>query len=641
MLNSLLNIPTQVAAATTSRRRLFYMSLGALGVVYGDIGTSPLYALRESLMGLPLTPENIYGVLSLIFWSLIIVVSCKYLILILRADNDGEGGILALSALLRQHMPKAATTLLIVITIVGASLTIGDGMLTPAISVLSAVEGLSLLSPGLTQWVIPLTLAILVLLFWVQKRGTGHIGTLFGPVILVWFFVIGFLGFIHIFEAPRILTAINPVHAYALFALHKMETFKILGSVFLVMTGGEALYADIGHFGKTPIRYAWFTIVLPALILNYFGQGAHLLVSHPSTATAAFNPFYQLAPSWFLPPFIVLATFATIIASQAMITAVFSIVKQAVLLNLLPRVRIVQTSAEEKGQVYVPLLNLILAIGTCVLVLIFHSSSSLAHAYGIAVNLIMLITTVLTMYLALRVWRWHWSAVLLVFPILLLLDLSYLAGNLHKFAEGAWVPLLIASVSLGIMYTWNQGFERLKKLNFKDRILARNIMEDLNNKRIRRLPGTALFITHPYDQGGGSLLHHLKINHILARNVIFLSVLIENKPYVPLVNKFQIEQKAEGFYQLNIYFGFAENIDLPEQLNLLDYQQILPFKLEPLEMSFFIQMISVDIHDDGSHDMFNWQKILFAMMLRNALTDIQFYKLPYNRTVAIGTYCQL
>ena len=370
-------------------RRLLGLSFGALGVVYGDIGTSPLYSLRQTLLHLPATASNIYGVLSLIFWYLIIIICCKYLLIILRADNDGEGGILALSSLLKQKI-KGEGRWLVFITIIGIGLIIGDGMITPAISVLSAVEGLEAVSLEFSKFIIPVTLIILVLMFWLQRIGTGKIGNLFAPIILLWFIVIGALGLIQIVQHPGILAAMNPYYAYHFFMAERVQALVALGGVFLAVTGGEALYADIGHFNKNSIRLAWFFVALPGLLLNYFGQGANLLI-HPSAIT---NPFYSVAPNWFLPILIILATLATIIASQAIISAVFSIIKQATLLNLIPRFKIIQTSIVEKGQIYVPLITLFLAVGTCGLVVVFKSSENLGNAYGIAVNLYMIITTI-------------------------------------------------------------------------------------------------------------------------------------------------------------------------------------------------------------------------------------------------------
>ncbi|MBS0351055.1 MAG: KUP/HAK/KT family potassium transporter [Proteobacteria bacterium] len=616
-------------------RRLFALSFGALGVVYGDIGTSPLYSLRQALLHLPANASNIYGVLSLVFWYLVLIICCKYLLIILRADNDGEGGILALSSLLKQSL-KTEGKLLVFITIVGIGLIIGDGMITPAISVLSAVEGLESISLEFSKLIIPVTLVILLLLFWLQRIGTGKIGNLFAPIILIWFATIGILGLLQIVHNPGILAAINPYYAYHFFVQEKMMALIALGGVFLCVTGGEALYADIGHFNKNSIRLAWFTVALPGLLLNYFGQGANLL-AHPSAIT---NPFYSLSPQWFLPVLIVLATLSTIIASQAIISAVFSIIKQATLLNLIPRFKIIQTSIIEKGQIYVPLINLFLVAGTCGLVIMFKSSENLGNAYGIAVNLYMIITTILVAQVAYTVWRWHFLG-MCSFVLFLIIDIANLLGNSFKFLTGGWIPLIITAAGIIIMYTWRKGFKQLRRLNYQEALSDSTIIADLNAKTIPRLPGTTLFITDPYDEMGGSLLHHLKINRILTKTVVFVSVLIENKPFTPLSEKFEILQKAEGFYLLNIHYGFAEDVHLPNILEVMTKTMTLPFQIDVKNMAFFVEIIAIEITKNRIDSLWGWQKYLFSFMLRNAVPDIQFYSLPYNKTVAIGTYFRL
>ncbi len=616
-------------------RRLLGLSFGALGVVYGDIGTSPLYSLRQALLHIPATASHVYGVLSLIFWYLVLIICCKYLLIILRADNDGEGGILALSSLLKQKI-KGEGRLLMFITIVGIGLIIGDGMITPAISVLSAMEGLEAVSVEFTKFIIPGTLIILLFLFWLQRVGTGKLGNLFAPIILAWFIVIGVLGLLQIINHPSILAAMNPYYAYHFFMEEKSMALMALGGVFLAVTGGEALYADIGHFNKNSIRLAWFLVALPGLLLNYFGQGAYLLI-HPSAIT---NPFYSLSPSWFLPILIALATFATIIASQAIISAVFSIIKQAILLNLIPRFKIIQTSVVEKGQIYVPLINLFLTVGTCGLVIMFGSAENLGNAYGIAVNLYMIITTLLVAQVAYSVWRWNLLQ-LSVFILFMVIDLANLLGNSFKFLTGGWIPLVITAAGIVVMYTWRKGFKQLRRLNYQDALKDSNIIADLNAKTIPRLPGTTLFITDPYDEMGGSLLHHLKINRILTKTVIFVSVLIENKPFTPLSGKFEILQKAEGFYLLNIRYGFAEDVHLPNILEVMTKTMDLPFQIDVKTMAFFVEIIAIEITKNKVDSLWNWQKYLFSFMLRNAVPDIQFYSLPYNKTVAIGTYFRL
>lgn len=616
-------------------RRLGILSFGALGVIYGDIGTSPLYSLRQALFHLPATVTNVYGALSLVFWYLVLIVCCKYLLIILRADNDGEGGILALSSLLKQKI-RSEGRLLMFITIIGIGLLVGDGMITPAISVLSAVEGLQAVSVEFTKFVIPTTVAILLGLFWLQRVGTGQLGVLFAPIILLWFIVIGCLGLLQIIDHPSILAAMNPYYAVHFFMEEKSMALIALGGVFLSVTGAETLYADMGHFNKTAIRLSWFSVALPALLLNYFGQAANLLV-HPASIA---NPFYSIVPKSFLPLVIVLATLATIIASQAIISAVFSIIKQATLLNLIPRFKIIQTSVIEKGQIYVPIVNLFLAVGTCGLVLIFKSSQNLGNTYGIAVNLHMIITTILVAQVAYSLWRWN-VVQLSIFVLFMIIDLANLLGNSFKFMTGGWFPLVITFAGLIIMYTWRKGFKQLRRLNYQDALRDSTIIADLNAKSIPRLPGTTLFITDPYDEMGGSLLHHLKINRILTKIVVFVSVLAENKPFIPLSQKFEILQRAEGFYLLNIHYGFAEDIHLPNILEVMTKTMDLPFQIDAKNMAFFVEIIAIEITKNKVDYLWNWQKYLFSFMLRNAVPDIQFYSLPYNKTVAIGTYFRL
>jgi KUP system potassium uptake protein len=624
-----------MAISFNNSKRFMTLSLAALGVVYGDIGTSPLYAFQASLYDLPTSRINVEGILSLIFWALVVVICIKYLIIVLRADNDGEGGIIALTTLLRPYVKKTAP-LLFLITIVGVGLIIGDGMLTPTISILGAAQGLTSISIRLSPFVIPITLAILVMLFWIQRKGTESIGIVFGPMILLWFGTIGTLGFIQIIKIPMVLSALDPYYAWIFLVDHRVHALLSIGCVFLVVTGGEALYADLGHFGKNPIRLAWFTVVFPGLLLNYFGQGAYLLI-HPGMVN---NTFYQISPTWFLPVLLVISLISTVIASQAIISAVFSIIKQTVLLNLLPRLKIVQTSLTEKGQVYLPTINMFLLFGTCALVLGFQTTDKLANAYGFAVNLDMIITTLLVAFIAKRIWKWRIS--LLIFGVIGIMDVIFLIGNFHKLLDGGWIPLVIASFVAGMMAIWSKGFNRLRELNRRNVLLDRNILEDLNENKLRRLPGTALFITDPYDQSGGSLLHHLKINHLLSENVIFLGVAIEDHPYVPLSKKFEIEEKAEGFYFFTIHYGFTEDINLPIILKDISRNASLPFKLDDIDtMSFFIEIIGLEVSKSSAETMPLWQKHMFSFMLRNALPDIQFYHLPYNRTVAIGTYYNL
>ncbi|MCW5583767.1 MAG: KUP/HAK/KT family potassium transporter, partial [Gammaproteobacteria bacterium] len=504
------------------------LTVAALGVVYGDIGTSPLYAIRESLQGLPASPENVLGVLSLIFWSLILVISIKYLCYILRADNDGEGGVLALLALLKRENGHSYK-ILFLIGLLGAGLLLGDGMLTPAISVVSAIEGLQVISPTFAQFILPLTCLILLALFFFQHHGTAKIGKYFGPIILLWFITLAILGGLKILDNPTVMIALNPYYAIEFFIHNGWVGYAELGGVFLVVTGGEALYADLGHFGKTPIRLGWFFVTLPGLLLNYFGQGAYLL-QHPETIV---NPFYSIAPSWFSHPLLIIATMATIIASQAVISATFSLTKQAVLLDLYPRLPIIQTSAKKKGQVYVPQMNAILALGTLILVIMFKNSSSLAHAYGIAVNLVMLGVTIMVTYVA-RI-HWHWSIlkVFSIFSLFLCIDIAFLGANAQKIITGGWVPLLFATICVIIMLTWRNGMDYLRKSYYMEKIDLKDIIEELNHPNLQYLPNsTTIFITDPYDKSGGALLHYLKLNRIKPEHILIVSITIENHPYI-------------------------------------------------------------------------------------------------------------
>ncbi|KTD09151.1 potassium uptake protein [Legionella gratiana] len=610
------------------------LSFAALGVVFGDIGTSPLYAFSQVIAYLPISNHNIYGILSLIFWSLLIIISFKYLVIVFRADNDGEGGIMALAGILRQKIKKTGAWLLF-ITLIGIGLIIGDGILTPAISILSAVEGLEPLSPHLAKYVLPVTLIILVFLFKLQRIGTGTIGVFFAPIMLIWFITIGTLGFLQIIQNPKVLIAINPYYAIHFFIMHKEFAFIILGGIFLVMTGGEALFADLGHFGKKAIRIGWFTVVFPGLFLCYFGQGA-LVLSHPEDIS---YPFYSLSPHWFLPIMVILATAATIVASQAIISAAFSILKQTALLNLIPRLKIVYTSKIEKGQVYLPFINFILAIGTCALVITFRSSASLADAYGIAVNLDMLLTTGLVGIIASRCWHWSVSK-LTIFPLILIIELAFLTGNSSKFLTGGWIPILIAFLGIIVMYTWHCGFEKLRELHHRDALMDVLIIDELNQNKISRQPGTGLYIIDPYDCQGESLLHHLRLNRIFSENMVFLGVKIENKPYIPLENKFELITKAKGFYLIYIHYGFTENINLPNILDELFQRVRLPFEINKNKLIYFIEIVFVEMTREQLRGMFLWQKHLFSFMIRNAVPDIQFYRLPYNKTIALATYYQ-
>jgi KUP system potassium uptake protein len=612
------------------------LTLGALGVVFGDIGTSPLYALKVTMDNLLVSPLHILGVLSLIFWSLIIIISFKYLIIIFRADNDGEGGILALLALMK-HKKTKQVSLFYLFAIFGAGLLLGDAMLTPAISVISALEGLSTLSHSFTPYILPTSSLILVLLFTLQKNGTARIGFLFGPLIFIWFCTLAILGIAQILKAPMVLKAINPY--YALLLLHETgyKGFLLLGGVFLAVTGGEALYADIGHFGKNPIRVNWFLLVLPCLVLNYFGQGACLLL-HPENIG---NPFYMIAPSWFYVPLICLATIASVIASQGVISATFSLTKQAVLLSLCPRIPIVQTSRERAGQIYVPQVNFILFIGTLALAFTFKTSNNLAHAYGVAVNTYMLMVDFMVAYAALSIWHWSKIQTGLVFGIFLTIDLAFLSSNTHKFLTGGWVPVTLASIFAVIMYTWKYGLEYLRNNFYMNKEDISKIINQLHYKNLNQLHDlTAVFITDIYDKSGGSFLHFLKLSRSVPEHALIVNYVVNNIPYVHHSQRYEVTFLDEKVYNLTLHYGFMESISIPRALERASDKNILPFKLNIDRATYMVETPNIMASKSKKSLAFYWQERLFAFLIRNysANLNIEFYNLPYNRTIAIGTY---
>lgn len=625
------------APNSTLSQTLPSLSLAALGVVYGDIGTSPLYALRESLRGVPINLIDVLGVLSLIFWSLIIVISIKYLLILLRADNDGEGGILALSALIKRTNEQRSK-LFFVVGILGAGLMLGDGMLTPAISVISALEGVNVFVPGVSSWILPLTCIVLLALFAMQSVGTEKIGIIFGPILLIWFFTIAILGGIQIAANPVVLKAINPWYAFQFFYQNTWTGYALLGGVFLVMTGGEALYADLGHFGKKPIRLTWFFLVLPCLLLNYFGQGAYLLV-HPEGIA---NPFYMLAPEWLAFPLIFLATLSTIIASQAVISATFSITKQAVLLGLYPHLPIVQTSGFQRGQIYIPQMNLILAIGTLVLVLTFKNSDALTHAYGIAVNLVMVLTSVLVVYVIVNIWHWNRIVVVVLCLFFGIIDTAFLGANIQKVLTGGWVPVVFASICAFVMYTWNVGRMYLQKNYYMKQDAFLKILRQLDYKSLNRLPNTtAIFITDIYDKSGGSFLNFLKLNRTIPERVLIINYTVENIPYVSSLNRYHVSCLKKNICELTLHYGFMDTISIQQALYNANDRALLPFSIDVDNAMYFLEIPNVVASREQKKTMwFFWQEKLFSFLVRNysANLNIEFYQLPYDRTVAIGTY---
>jgi KUP system potassium uptake protein len=623
------------SASGRDRRVLLSLSLGALGVVYGDIGTSPLYALKECFApeyGIRPSATNVLGVLSLIFWSLNFVVSFKYLVCIMRAHNRGEGGIMALLALLHPRRDSAGSRkVLIGLGLFGAALLYGDGVITPAISVLGAVEGIGVATPALGVVTPLIAAAILVGLFLFQRRGTARVGAVFGRIMLVWFGAIGLLGARGILEHPNVLRALNPLFALEFMILNGSRGFLILGAVILVVTGAEALYADMGHFGKRPIRLAWVVVVLPCLVLNYFGQGAVLLVR----PAAVSNPFYGLVPSWALYPMVVLATAAAVVASQALISGAFSLTRQAVQLGYSPRVTIQHTSQTEIGQIYLPGLNRTLAVLCVLLVLGFQSSGALASAYGIAVTGTMTITTLLFCAVARERWGWSWARVTTLGTIFLVVDLGFLTANLVKIAKGGWFPLLVAAVVYVLMTTWKRGREAVTRILQDNSLPLSLFLEDMSRRQPPRVPGTAVFMTS--DPGGAPvvLLHHLKHNKVLHEKVIIMSIAGEEIPQVKPGDRAEVRERGDGFYQVTGRYGFMESPDIPGLLSTLGPQGL---EAKPMETSFYLGRET--LLPTGNSRLAHWRKKLFILMARNAQSATAFFNLPANRVVELGAQIQ-
>lgn len=616
-----------------SRKRLASLSLLALGIVYGDIGTSPLYALRECFHGphaIPLSRANVYGVLSLIFWTLVIVVTLKYQVYVLRFDNRGEGGILALLGLIgtRKQRPPMIRMTLVALGVFGAALLYGDGMITPAISVLSAVEGLEVATPFFKPYIIWITIAVLVLLFMLQRRGTAGVGMIFGPIALLWFTVLAVFGIRGILWQPSVLLALNPLHAVTFFMDNGLPGFFILGAVFLVTTGGEAMYADLGHFGARPIQIDWFLIVAPALMLQYLGQGA-LLITHPG---AAVNPFYLLAPKWALYPLVVLATCATVIASQAMISGAFSLTRQAIQLGYLPRMEIVHTSTVEIGQIYMPTVNWALMVATIALVIGFGSVSHIAGAYGVAVSTTMLITTVLAYMVARELRGWSRALAGSITVGFLIADIAFLIANYAKIAAGGWFPLLIALIVFTIMTTWRRGREILSE-KLRDGALSPDLF--IQSLRVRppvRVPGTAVFMHRNPDVVPSSLLHSLKHYKALHQRVILLTILSEEISHVSEEERFTIDELGEGIHRLKARYGYMEDIDVPA---LLERAAEHGLAAPPMDTTYFLGRETLIVTGRPS-GMMQWREKLFASMMRNAESAARFFRLPPNRVVELG-----
>jgi KUP system potassium uptake protein len=629
------NFPVEPGAhAPATGKRLAFLTLTALGVVYGDIGTSPLYALRECFKpeyGIHPTPENIVGVLALILWTLILVVSVKYIVFILRADNRGEGGILSLLALLLQRQKRDTDRfrrrILIVLGLFGAALLTGEGVITPAISVLSAVEGLEVGAPALARLVVPVTLVILFLLFMGQRYGTAKVGSAFGPIMLLWFVTIGTLGAREIIQTPEVIRAINPWYGVRFFIHHGMAGFLTLGAVVLCITGCEALYADMGHFGKRPIRIAWFVAALPALMLNYFGQGA-LLLRSPSASS---SPFYLLAPPAFQWPLLIIATAAAIVASQALISGAFSLTQQSIQLGYSPRMQIIHTSKREAGQIYIPEINKALMVGCLVLVVAFRSSSALSAAYGIAVTGAMAITSMMFGIVARGRWNWPLSRVIALTTGFLVIDLSFFAANVVKIEHGGWVPLMLAIGIYTLMSTWKRGRQQLGELQDSNAMPLDTFLTSISRNPPARVKGTAVFMTSSPEGVPVVLLHHLKHNKMLHETVILLSVQTRGIPEVSRDHIVQFKPLGQGFYRVVANYGFMQSPNIPDVLATVAAQGV---SIPPMDTSYYLGRERLVL--TGHTHMSRWRKALFAIMSRNARSATEFFQIPPNRVIELG-----
>ena len=619
-------------------QKLHIITLAALGVVFGDIGTSPLYALKECFSpehGIAFSPDAVLGIISMLFWSITIVVSLKYVLFVMRADNNGEGGVLALMALsLRTAVsgsPRAK--LLMMLGVFGACMFYGDVVITPAISVLSAVEGMDIAAPGTSHYVIPLTLVILIGLFLIQRHGTNLVGKLFGPIMFLWFISLGALGLYHILKAPDILVAINPYYAVHFMIEHSLQAFIVLGSVVLVLTGAEALYADMGHFGIRPIRFAWLYTVMPCLVINYFGQGANLL----SNPEAIKNPFYLMVPDMLLVPMVVLATFATVIASQAVISGAFSLTSQAILLGFVPRMRILHTSEDERGQIYIPLINWMLLVLVVAVVLAFKKSDNLAAAYGVAVTTTMVITTMLAAVVMRAEWKWHPVLVTLVIGAFITVDLAFFTANLLKIADGGWFPLLLGGAAFFLLMTWYSGRMLLRTRIKDDGIPLEPFVEGLLAHPPHRVGGTAVFMTGNINTVPVALLHNLKHNRILHERVFFLKISIWDVPFVADAERLTLKDLGGNVYLLRAAFGFKEAPEMHKVLDLTAAQFGMEFDL--MDTSFFLARDTVV--PSKLLGMSLWREQLFAWMYQNGAKPSDFFHIPANRVVELGTKVEI
>jgi KUP system potassium uptake protein len=620
-----------VEQGKANKKRLIFLAFSALGVVYGDIGTSPLYALKICFHGrhsVAVNQENVLGVLSLIFWALIIVISIKYLLLILRADNQGEGGILALMELVLPKKRGRRRTFVMLFGLFGAALLYGDGTITPAISVLSAIEGLEIATPVFKPYLVPITLVILFFLFFLQRRGTGKLGLLFGPVMLTWFLVIGTVGLLYAIRNPTVFLAVNPSYALHFLLTQGFESLFILGAVFLVVTGGEALYADIGHFGRTPVRLSWFTVVLFSLLFNYFGQGALLL----QDSSLVSNPFYHLTPHWALYPMVLLATCATIIASQAIISGAFSLTFQALQLGYLPRLQVLHTSPEERGQIYMPHINWLLFAATASVVLGFRSSGNLGAAYGVAVSSTMVITTMLSYVAMTDLWNWRKFVAIPVASIFLVIDVSFFSANMLKILQGGWYPLVIAGLVYMVMSTWLMGKEVIGK-QLKEYVQPlKGFVSNLDLRKVHKISGTAIYLTKNPFSTPPAFLYLLKHMGIIHKRIIFLSIGFKSVPYVPAEKRINIQKLRDGFYRVIVRYGFMNTTDIQAAMRALNNQSRLKIDME--DATFFvwreILLPSKSVGMSKSRD------ILYLMMDRNSERISKYFNIPPDKVFEIG-----
>ena len=623
--------PAAAAAQPGSHQKSSFVGLavGSIGVVYGDIGTSPLYALRESLVHSKaggITEDGVIGTVSLLLWALFFTVTAKYVLFLMRADNKGEGGTLSLMALTQSALGRRAVPVFF-LGVAGAALFSGDAIITPAISVLSALEGLELVTPVFDAYILPLTIVILVSVFWVQSSGTARVAAFFGPVMIVFFATIGLLGLLHLGDAPRILLAFDPLYGLRFLFGHGLLGFVVLGSVFLAVTGAEALYADMGHFGRRPIQTAWLVFVLPALTLNYLGQGA-LVLSDPA---AVDNPFFLLAPAWGRLPLVILSTAATVIASQAVITGAFSLARQAIQLGLLPRMLILHTSETQEGQIFIPRVNRMLLLGVLVLVFLFKNSSALASAYGIAVTGTMVVTTALAFVVVWKRWHWPFWAAALFVSAFLVIDIAFLAANLLKIVEGGWVPLVLACCSMVLMWTWVRGSALLSRKTQRDSIPLADLLRMLEKSKPTRVAGTAIFLTSHPEVAPSSLMHNLKHNKVLHERVLIMSVQTEDTPRVPAAKRYEIEALSASFTRVTLHYGYMESPRIPSALAMLRKSGL---KFDIMTTSFFLGRRTIKTSPNSG--MPSWQDKLFVALSKQAANATDFFAIPSERVVELG-----